>query len=177
MKHFIYVLTLSILCTTLLSCDTDIPETDTTPPTFRIEISGDEFTRAFTEEDNFDTFQLNLRSNTTYNIIFSGVDQGGVRRLQMELPDDYVDFQTGIEAPWQTTVSGLTNTIYWNGDPENPITAYIFTGSFVASGDNIGATIYMRAEDFGGEDGPPFNITDASLNISIGDQNTEVVTY
>lgn len=177
MKHFIYVLTLSILCSILLSCDTDIPETDTTPPTFRIEISGDGFTRAFTEEDDFDTFQLNLRSNTTYNILFSGVDQGGVRRLQMELPDDYVDFQTDIEAPWQTTTNGFTKTISWNGDQENPITAYIFTGSFVASGDNIATSFYMRAEDFGGEDGPPFNITDGSLNIFIGDQNTEVVTF
>ena len=164
-----------LFATALISCDTDIPDTDTTPPTFRFEISGDGFTRAFTEEDNFEDLQLNLKSNATYDIVFSGGDQGGMRRLQMELPEDYVDFQSDIDSPWQTNTSGLTKTIFWNGDADNPITGFVFTGRFIASGESIITSFYLRAEDYGGQDGPPFNITEGTLNILIADQETAVI--
>ncbi len=169
------LLFLAITC--LIGCDTDIPETDSTPPTFRFEIRGDGFSRAFTDENEFNDFQLNLKDGASYTIIFSGGDQGGLKRLQMEFPEEYVDFQTSIDSPWQSTTNGFTRTIYWNGDRNNPITGHLFNGTFIASGDGAFPSIYLRAEDYGGEDGPPFNISEGTLSISINNHETDVINY
>lgn len=166
---------IAVLSLVFASCETEIPETDTTPPTFRFEITGDGFNRAFTEDDNFTNLQLNLKSNATYDLIFSGGDQGGLRRLQMELPFDYIDFQTDINSPWQLTDNGFTTTLSWNGDEDNPITGFVFTGTVVISGENVFSNFYFRAEDYGGESGPPFNISEGTLTISIADQQTELI--
>ncbi|TVZ52185.1 hypothetical protein [Dokdonia sp. Hel_I_53] len=169
------LLCLAISC--LIGCDTDIPETDNISPTFRFEIRGDGFSRVFTEEDEFDDFQLNLKAGASFTIMFSGADQGGLKRLQMEFPQEYFDFQTDIDSPWQTTTNTFTRTIYWNGDRENPLTGYVFNGRFIASNDVGFPSIYLRAEDFGGESGPPFNISEGTINISINNHDTEVLNY
>jgi len=51
------ILILSLLLS--FSCETDIPETDTTLPTFSLKIDGDGFDRTFIQDDNFESKQLN----------------------------------------------------------------------------------------------------------------------
>jgi hypothetical protein len=160
-----------------ISCETDIPEIDTTPPEFSFQITGDGFDRTFTQDDDFSSIQLNLKEGTSYNVLISGIDNGGVRRIQWELPLEYLDLQTPVNTPWQENTSGFTTTISWNGDPSNPLTASLYSGTFIASGDQVSIATYLRVEDFGGESGPPFNVTDASLNILIAaEQTTEVIS-
>lgn len=161
----------------MLACETDVPDTDTTPPTFSFKITGDGFDRTFTQEDDFSSIQLNLKEGASYNVILSGIDDGGVRRTQWEFPSDYIDLQTVVESPWSLNDNGFTTTISWNGDPDNAFTAALFSATFIAQGDSVGFSSYFRVEDFGGTSGPPFNITDASLNIFIAaEQTTEVVS-
>lgn len=163
-----------LLCS---SCETDIPDTDTTPPEFGFQITGDGFDRTFTQEDDFSSIQLNLKEGASYNVILSGIDNGGVGRAQWEFPSDYIDLQTVVESPWSLNDNGFTTTISWNGDPDNAFTAALFSATFIAQGDFVGFASYIRIEDFGGTNGPPFNITDASLNIFIAaEQTTEVVS-
>jgi len=53
---------------------------DNIPPCFSFKITGDGFERIFTEDD--DDIQLNLKKGATYDLIFSGTDQGGVELIQ-----------------------------------------------------------------------------------------------
>lgn len=159
-----------------VSCETDIPETDTTAPTFSFRITGDGFEHTFTQDDDFNAIRLNLREGASYDILLSGIDQGGVRRVQWELPPDYMDLQTAVNSPWQSSTSGLTRTISFNGDQNDPFNASLFAGTFIAHGDLVFITTYIRVEDFGGENGPPFNVTEATLSIAISPNNqTELI--
>jgi len=169
-------ITALLLSIWFISCETDVPETDTISPTFQFRITGDGFDRTFTQDDDFSSIQLNLKDGATYDILFSGVDEGGVRRMQWELPNSNFDLQATVESPWQESNNGFTNTISWNGDSNNPITANIFATTFIADGDQINVSTYVRVEDYGGESGPPFNITEATLNVSIAaNQETGIV--
>lgn len=176
MKNLFLNILILVVSISITSCDTDIPEIDTTPPTFSFKITGDGFDRTFTEDDDFSTIQLNLKEGTSYDILLSGVDNGGVRRIQLEIPSDYMNLQTPINSPWQENNSGFTKTISWNGSENNPVTANIFSGTFIANGDQVSTSTYVRVEDFGGKSGPPFNITEGTLTIYIApNQTTEVV--
>lgn len=164
-----------ILFLIITSCETDIPETDTTPPTFSIKIDGDGFDRTFTQDDNFESIQLNLKTGVEYNILFSGNDQGGVKLVQLQYAKDYINFTTDINAPWtDNSVSALSNMLTWQGDSNNPLTAGIFGGKFVTSGVNIGTDFKIFVRDFGGEGGSS-NSVSKQLNIYIGNHNTEVI--
>lgn len=174
---YIFVLLLTF---SLSSCETDVPETDIIAPTFSLKIMGDGFDRTFTQDDNFDNLQLNLRAGTSYNFILSGIDAGGVRQIQFQYSPSSTSITTPIPSAWTETNNGFTSTIRFNGDRNNALTAQILSGTFTATtmgGDLLIDTFYIRVEDFGGESGPPFNITEAVLTISIADHPTEVITF
>jgi len=161
----------------IASCETDVPETDTIAPSFSFKITGDGFDRTFTQDDDLENIQLNLRAGVSYDFLLGGIDNGGVRQIQFQHSPDVTPITTTIPAPWATTNNGLTTTIRFNGDPNNAITAQLLSGTFTAtlgSQDIITDTFYIRVEDFGGESGPPFNITEGVLNITVADQPTAV---
>ncbi|MBW1293977.1 hypothetical protein [Aquimarina litoralis] len=158
-----------------ISCETDIPETDTTIPSFSFNISGDGFNRTFTQDDDFTSLQLNLRTDTTYDFIFSGADSGGEERTPRLYPHDYIEFSTEILAPWETTsVTFLSSLVYWDGNEANPTTGNILAGKLVTNGDSVSISFTFLVRDFGGLDGTSNTIT-KSMNIYIDDQNTEVI--
>jgi len=164
----------------IVSCDTDVPETDTIDPTFSIKITGDGFDRTFTQEDNFDNLQLNLRVGVSYDFILAGVDAGGVRHIQFQYSPISTPISTPIPSAWTESNNGFTSVIRFSGYRNDAITAQILTGSFtptLISEDILFETFYIRVEDFGGESGPPFNITEAVLDISIANHPTEVITF
>jgi hypothetical protein len=162
------------------SCETDVPDTDTIAPTFSLKITGDGFDRTFTQDDNFTNLQLNLRAGVSYDFILAGVDNGGVRQIQFQYSPISIPISTTIPSPWTENNNGFTSVIRFNGDRNNAITAQILSGAFtpmLMSETILSETFYIRVEDFGGESGPPFNITEAVLNISIADHPTAVINF
>jgi|TARA_R110000744_G_scaffold24518_3_gene61394 hypothetical protein len=178
----------SILLCTLFSfllftnCETDIPETDTTPPTFSFKISGDGFERTFTQDDDFDTFELYLKNNTTYNFLFTAGDAGGLRTMEWDIePKSLVEFLEPIEAPWSIVPNSFSDTMWirWTEtDRNNAKTGELLTGNFKCPVEFQNQQMYnmsflFTVGDFGGDSGPS-NTTSKRLHIVISNQNTAV---
>lgn len=174
---FKYLFVFFLLCN-LISCETDVSETDTIDPTFSLKIEGDGFDRTFTQDDNLENLQLNLRVGVSYDFILSGVDAGGVRQIQFQYSPISTPINTPIPSSWTESSNGFSSVIRFNGDRNNAITAQILTGRFtpmLMGEDMLSETFYIRVEDFGGESGPPFNITEGVLNVNIANHPTEVI--
>ena len=176
-KHTLVTLVLILV----YACDVDDDaNTDESLPKFSFRISGDGFSRTFTEEDNLENIQLNLKHDADYDFIFSGGDSGGAKLIQMQYPTDYIEFVDVPfpPAPWQQsfTSGSLSSTIYWEGDPNDPVTGNILSGTLRPNGESVSIELYFRVEDYGGESGVS-NVTDASLQILIDNHDTEVITF
>ena len=172
-----YFLTV-LLVFSIISCETDVPDIDTISPAFSFQITGDGFNRTFSQDDDLDNIQLNLKAGVSYSFILGGIDNGGVRNIQFQHTSDYTPITTSIPSPWVVNNNGLTSTIQFTGDITNAFTAQLLPGSFTATLTDEGIvsdSFYIRVEDFGGENGPPFNITEGILQILIGNHDTEVV--
>ncbi len=171
---------IALISYSIISCETDVPDTDTIAPTFSLKITGDGFDRTFTQDDDLANLQLNLRAGTSYDFILAGVDNGGVRQIQFQYSPTSTPISSTIPSPWTESNNGFTSTIRFNGDRNNAITAQILSGDFTAtlgSEDMLFETFYIRVEDFGGESGPPFNITEGVLDIVIANHPTAVITF
>lgn len=180
MKPFLKYILIALISYSITSCETDVPDTDTIDPTFSLKITGDGFDRTFAQDDNFANLQLNLRAGATYDFILAGVDNGGVRHIQFQYSPIATPINTTIPSPWTESNNGFTSTIRFNGDRNNAVTAQILSGTFtpmLMSEDILSDVFYIRVEDFGGESGPPFNITEGVLNISIADHPTAVINF
>lgn len=174
-----YLKLLTIGCITLifLSCETDIPETDTTPPKFTFNIQGDGFEHLFKSDSNYDSIQLNLKNGASYNFVYTGTDNGGVKLIQWQAPtSDYIEFESYIPDPWQDQTTGLSRIISWQGDINNPLTGNILAGEFEANGDSIIHSFRFYVSDFGGESGDS-NSTSKELVIHIGNHDTELIEF
>lgn len=182
---FLSLLTLIIVTT---SCDTMIPEVDTTPPHFLFEIQGDGFSRTFKSEDGDfrSTIQLNLKANTTYRYTFSGGDSGGTKLMQWKLgEDEIVNFTPEIPAPWTVSTTSspsptipTSRIIKWRGDRSNPVTGYLLSGRFTTisigmTTPTIPTSFKFLIRDFGGRAGTS-NDTRGQINIQIGNHPTEI---
>ncbi|WP_435413551.1 hypothetical protein [Psychroserpens mesophilus] len=163
------------------SCETRIPEVDTTPPTLSFEIRGDGFSRTFTQDDDFSRMQLNLRAETEYNFIYSGADQGGVGAIQWQLGgDDQIDF-IRPDFPFDSwsirDISASNRMIEWNGNRSDPKTGAILSGRFRTGNlQNDSGSLSLFVRDFGGQSGTP-NSVRGNLNILIGDFPTELSEF
>jgi hypothetical protein len=178
MKAFLKYTLIALISYSITSCDTDVPDTDTIDPTFSLKITGDGFDRTFTQDDDLANLQLNLRVGVSYDFILAGVDNGGVRQIQFQYSPIATPINTAIPSPWTESNNGFTSTIRFNGDRNNAITAQVLSGTFtpMLMGETIlSETFYIRVEDFGGESGPPFNITEDVFDIVFADPQTEVI--
>ena len=84
LKCFVFS-TLVVIAFCLQSCDTEIPPTDTDPPTFSFMITGDGFEHTFTQDDDFENFELYVKSNTNYHFLFTAADSGGLRTMEWDI--------------------------------------------------------------------------------------------
>lgn len=167
-----------------MSCDTEIPEVDTTPPTFSFEISGDGFTHTFTQDDDFSSMQLNLRGRTEYRFTYSGADQGGVAAIQWQLGDNSQLEFLSPEFPFDSwdirDLSALSRMVEWFGDVSDPKTGAILSGTFRTRDlpDNTidSGTFSFFVRDFGGESGTP-NSVRGDLNINIQNSETNLSEF
>ena len=163
-----------------LSCEVDdVPEIDNVPPVFSLKITGNGFDRTFTQEDNFEGLQLNLRSNTSYEYILTGGDQGGVRTISFQFSNETIQLESVIPDNWEVNDNGFSTTIQFSGDRDNPISGNILSGSFFTTGQFTGSNFLsdsfrLEVSDFGGAEGTTRNTTQAELNILIGEHETEV---
>ncbi len=177
LKKIFLQLPILFLLIAIQSCTVDVPDSDTTSPEFSFQISGDGFIHTFNQDSDFGNIQLNLRQDTTYDFIFSGSDQGGVKQIHWQYAHDYVEFVNPIVSPWtQTTTSALSSSINWYGDPTNPLSGAVLNGKIVIEGDNISHQFFFMITDFGGESGDS-NATYGALNIYSGDHSTEIITF
>lgn len=164
----------------LVSCETDVPETDNTAPTFNLRISGDGFLQNFTEEDDFESFQLNLNSQSEYQIVFSQYDEGGIKLTRLGWFTGVLELTSELPEGWILTGDDVITYASWEGDSENPLTGSLFTGNFIAHTgqyDLNTGELRLYAEDFGGESGDRNHIN-PNMNIMIGyDLDTEVVFF
>lgn len=158
------------------SCETEIPDRDTEPPTFQFRIAGDGFDQTFDQDTDFSSFQLNLREDALYDITFSGADSGGVKHIQWQYATDYVEFDSSIPSPWTTRTSGLSTSINWYGNRSNPLTGMILTASIRANGENVSHAFNFMVRDFGGASAME-NTIFAALNVYSGNHTTEIIRF
>ncbi len=174
MKTLFYALLIPFLVV-ITSCKTEIPETDTTAPTFAFKISGDGFDHTFTQDDDFDTFLLKLKADVTYDFVLSAGDNGGLKQVQWELADpSYFQITSEINSPWTIrNISTLSRMIEWNGSVSNPVTGTILGGKFIPkkiNNSNTASSFRFYFKDFGGNSGNS-NTIFAELNLSVGNFN------
>lgn len=160
----------------LQSCETEIPVTDSIPPAFSFRITGDGLNHTFTQADDFSRFQLNLKTGVSYNFIYTGSDAGGLKTMRLQFPFDYLVIESPIESPWTSVNSGLSQIVSWRGDPLNPITGSVITGTFRTETVNSGIDIKFSLEDYGGRSAT-VNSTYKQLNILIGQFNSEIIYF
>ncbi|WP_179019767.1 hypothetical protein [Winogradskyella forsetii] len=174
MKNSILILLLLIT----LSCETEIPETDTTPPTFSLHLKSASFEHTFTQDDDFSNIILRLKNDAGYQFTLTGIDDGGVRIIHWQVPSsDNIAFDNAIESPWSIrNISPLSRMIEFIGDRNVPYGAAIINGKFRAKGLNINAVFGIFVSDFGG-DSANYNSSSAELNIAIGSWDAEVINY
>ncbi|MFC4097658.1 hypothetical protein [Euzebyella saccharophila] len=176
MKTVQMIVAVSLLMITQ-ACETEIPETDVDPPTFSIKITGDGFDETFDQDTDFDSFQLNLREGTEYTFLISGGDSGGLKRFEVYFAPDYIQMNPNLGGNWaRTSLSGLTDMLYWTGNASSPLTGTLLNGTFIADGDSVSSPITFYLTDFGGSEGSS-NATGASLNVYSGNHTTEVIYF
>ncbi|AYN66761.1 hypothetical protein D1013_04880 [Euzebyella marina] len=156
------------------ACETEIPETDVDPPTFSIKITGDGFNETFDQDTDFDSFELNLREGSEYTFLISGGDTGGLKRFEVYFAPDHIQMNPNLSGNWvHTSLSTLTDMLYWTGNASSPLTGTLLNGTFVAEGDSVSSPITFYLTDYGGSEGSS-NVTSASLNVYSGDHATEI---
>ncbi|WP_296386484.1 hypothetical protein [Winogradskyella sp.] len=159
-------------------CDTDVPETDTTAPEFSLRIFNARFDHTFTQDDDLSNLTLRLKNDAGYRFTLTGVDNGGVRVIQWQLPaDNSIAFDNEITSPWSiVNTSSIRRMIEWLGDRNNALTGAILDGKFRATGSQRQDTFSFLVSDFGGESGS-YNTYFSQLNIYIGNWEAEVVEF
>ncbi|MBJ2173221.1 hypothetical protein JBL43_03175 [Aureibaculum sp. A20] len=168
---------LLIIAFSFQSCDTEIPPTDTDPPNFSLKITGEGFDHIFNQDDDFSSFELNLTEDALYDFIFSASDPDGLKSAQMQFPGDHFEIETDLPTTWISRFNnGISTSVTWRGDVNNPVTGAILNGKFRVSGDNLAFGLLLDVRDYGGEAGTS-NQTFAELNIDVGQQDTEIHYY
>lgn len=171
----IKIISLFALIFVIQSCETEIPEIDTEAPRFSFRITGDGFEHTFNQESDFRSIQLNLKEDAEYTFLLTGGDDGGLKRLEMYYAPDYIEMDANLSGSWQqTSLSALTDLLFWDGNRSTPLTGTLLNGSFKANGDLGASEITFYLTDFGGSEGSS-NATSALLNIFSGNHNTEII--
>lgn len=174
MKNLLFI-SLLFFIVTFSSCEVDVPDTDTTPPQFSFLIKGDGLNRTFDQDDDFTSFQLNLRNGASYDFVLIASDAGGLAQMTWQIVPEYYDFEDPIALPWTSTMtSPLNRRIQWLGDRDNALTGTTLSGTFRVNGQNVGNAFRFLAKDFGGRTGTP-NTFSVELNLYIGDHETKVI--
>jgi len=153
-----------------ISCDVDdLPDTDADPPEFTFTLQGPGLNRTFTPRDNFEELQVNLVAGGDYSFTFFGADAGGVRKVLLQAPAQFLSF-SDLAADVDIENNGFAYIISKAGDFNTPTTGLTITGTLNVTGSSGEyPSIYMEVMDFAS----PANVTSATLQIGIVDNLDE----
>jgi hypothetical protein len=167
------------LVTTLLftGCATTIPETDTTPPEIRFEITiPGHGTVVVTSDEEIPFLNVNIPENTRCTFRYTASDQGGLRFMQMQY-DSHLELSGLASVFTIRTLSPLSNMLEWSGDRDNPTTGTVAAGAMktpvLEDTDGISGSIRFFASDFGGRSGTP-NDTRMEFVLSVVDDRQPI---
>lgn len=128
------------------------PTRDTIKPKAQITITGGGFSKTFYSDSTYNG-QLNMKKNTLYTVIVTGIDTGGIKLLDLALSDDLTfGTFTGIPAHTETN-SGINKYYTISTSATNPYVSVLLSGGFTTyntgSGIDEGIEIQVTARDWG----------------------------
>ena len=184
-KSIFYLLTLLFI--TASSCTVDVPETETATPKFSFKITGDDgFNHTFTQDDDFESFQLNLKKKTNYEFVFSGSDNDALKNLIWNFPGA-LEAQTILTLAddtlpgWYKTsrYDSSSDGVRFDGDSEDKVLSSSLEGIFyiyLGFDGDLNYNFDFTAKDYG-DMNVDENVTHRKLYILVRneDQPTEIV--
>jgi hypothetical protein len=129
------ILTALIVSLSLTSCKTTIPTNDSIIPTLTVMFGGDglSFNDLTIDDPEFDTKAVYLKRNVEYTILFSGKDDGGVKKITFTTPkENIMEFPEGIPSSWTEGFGTATTRVFTNeGDMSDPRSSMLFSAKFI----------------------------------------------
>ena len=161
----------------LTSCEVDVPDTDVTPPKFSFKITGDGFDHTFDQDDDFEHYELYLKDGGSYQFIFSGSDEGGLKYLRWGAPGS-PDSGIRVSAPslpsgWSVTSRAFDeygeNAVKYEGNEADPVSGALSAGDFAIYQpyQDLPVTFHFIARDYGGLD-ENINTVEKYLKVFVG---------
>ncbi|MAM30138.1 MAG: hypothetical protein CMC13_14045 [Flavobacteriaceae bacterium] len=157
------------LCTT--SCKTTIPAMDSIDPTFFLKVTN---VPDIEVDENFsDSNVVYLERDATFNILFSGKDDGGVQEVRWELPtNDVVEVVDDLPGNWVELPGTISMRTFRNqGDMSDPRSSILYGGEIIPRGNSLGVqdvVFTFTITDFNG------NTTVKPITIRINPDRTEI---
>ena len=143
-----------MLVFSMVACKKEGPVVrDSVKPHSTLQISGGGFSKTFDSDSDYTYGQLNLKPNTKYNFSLAASDTGGLRLLELQMPNDLVFGTITSVTAYTERTSGLSKIFSVTGTASDPYTSFIISGSFttqnVQQGEDLGYSIYTGARDYG----------------------------
>ena len=176
MKKSFIILSALFLVLSFYSCEENslcprvaIPETDTTPPQFTLNINGPGIGQTIATHEGWTGGSLKLFAGGAYRFVLSASDQGGTRILRMQIPIDITISQLSPDNATSIDLSLLSKLLELTNNDDEPTSCLIMSGRFTATEDtSLSARIDFFASDYGGIGGSR-NSTRRSVGISFTD--------
>ncbi|QIE60300.1 hypothetical protein G5B37_12230 [Rasiella rasia] len=152
-------------------CKTTIPAMDSIDPTFFFKVTDVDDIEL---DENFsDSNVVYLMRNETFNILFSGKDQGGVQEVRWTLPNnDVVEVVNDLPGNWEEVPGSLSTRTFRNqGDMSDPRSSILYGGQIIPRGNTLGVQdviFTFTITDFNG------NTTTKPITIRINPDRTEI---
>jgi len=146
---------LAVVIVGFSSCETDIPEEDSTKPTVRLNIQGPNLNQAMDNPPREvwagpgGTQYLNLLPGVPYEFVLLAADAGGVSSASIAVPTG-VDIS--VDAPATISTSGIQQFVTVTGDASDPLTGLGITGTFTFPR-GLAFDFNVAALDYGGTSG------------------------
>ncbi len=125
-----------ILALLFVGCRTVIPERDSVAPEFLFRIQNRGFTIDITETFDFDNTALYLTRGETYDIVYTGSDQGGLAFLSFILPRNGA-FRIPNSFFGNCTIEDVGTDrlrVICAGDRDDPRTGQVITADLIVNG-------------------------------------------
>ena len=166
-----FFLGLAIIALTLSGCKTTIPAMDSIDPTFFFKVTNVpdiELNETFNDAN-----VVYLQRNESFDILFSGKDQGGVQEVTWTLPNnDVIEVVDDLSGNWELLPGSLSTRTFRNqGDMSDPRSSILYGGEIIPRGNSLGVQDVLftfTITDFNG------NTTTKPVTIRINPDRTEI---
>jgi len=151
-----YLFLCLLLAGLVTSCDTDIPEVDNEKPAVRLTIQGPGLNSSMDNPPQEvwngpgGVQYLNLNSGVPYDFTLIATDAGGVSKAILAMP---TGVNITLDGAGTISTVGVQQVITLEGDPTNPLTGLVITGTAVFPRGYV-FDFNVTAQDYGGESGP-----------------------